>query len=53
MASIPINLKSIRNFSHQRAWLGKLEVNLDWNKIPQDAAKQTEKFLRDVAVLRI
>jgi len=53
MASIPMNLKNIRNFSHKMAWLGKIEVNLDWDKIPQDAAKQTEKFLRDVAVLRI
>ena len=53
MASIPMNLENIRNFSHKMAWLGKIEVNLDWDKIPQDAAKQTEKFLRDVAVLRI
>lgn len=53
MASIPMNVKDIRDFSHEMAWLGKLKVNLDWHEIPEDAAKQTERFLRDVAVLRI
>ena len=53
MASIPMNFKNIGNFSHKMAWLGKLEVTLDWDEIHQNAAKQTERFLRDVAVLRI
>jgi len=53
MASIPMNLKHISNFSDEMAWLGKLEVNLGWDEIPQDAMKRTEKFFRDVAVLQI
>jgi len=53
MASVPMNLKDISNFSDEMAWLGKLEVDLDWDEIHQDSARRTERFLRDVAVLRI
>jgi len=52
VASMPMNVKDVRDFSHEMAWLGKLEVNLGWDEIPRDSAKRTERFLRDVAVLQ-